>query len=287
MPLRETKHYQSAISAWLSPPEGWQSATIDEMMVTADASGNKVLPSAAPLAMIPGSDFYRWLPRAKVAAEVSTSDDTIQLGKAQCFVAGDMLSVIAPYAQINFALAWANGDTATIEIDGQPLSHTVSAFSSLTALANAIADDINADLTLSRKVVALAETQHIHIYASDFLSTYPIAVSKSVAGTGTIDIENSFTNLQPNQSIGTVADVSITDTTQSVTLDANSTLRLPVAMPIGNPSYQPLNGLNSFEHDLLNESGIVSTAFIGSLFKDRLPYWDGQLAALLPQIAVY
>ena len=286
MPLRKTETYQSGTDIWLEPPRGFQAATIDETFIQSDVNNNQLLPSGAALAGVHGSDFYRWLPRAHVDTEVSTSDTVVGLDNAQPFVAGDTLAIIAPSAQINLALTWANSDTADITVDGQTVTHTVSGFTSLTALAVAIADQINADPTLSRKVKALPEAQRIHLYALDFLSTYPIVVSEVTAGTGTIDVEDSPTNLQPNRSIGAVSIVSAASTTQSITLTANSALRLPIGMPIGDPAYKPFQGLNNSEHDLEEGTGSISTVTEGATFASRMPYWDGQLASLFRRITV-
>jgi hypothetical protein len=248
---------------------------------------------------IPGSAKARILPRMTTVAATAASGTSVTFkpGTAGIFVVGDVLSIIPPSARVNVASAsggWAAGDTVTVTINGQALVYTVvsgDVGASLTAtnlnVANKIIAAINANPYLSKLVSGLAvagsgTSTDIVLWAKDFTSLYSLTVADTATnGTATA----SAASLAPNTTVGTIS--AVNTVTDVVTIGA-AAVSVPLGMPLGVATSLPDNlGMLSpaLAIDLLyRESQNYGLYVDTDVYLSRLPYIDGQLTALYPQI---
>jgi len=237
---------------------------------------------------IVGSSKGRPLPRTRLIEDFAASSALkVEPRTLRLFVPGDVLTIVAPYVRLNLVGTWANGDTATVTVSGQVLTYTVAGFTTLAAVATAIAAAINADYRLGT-VRATAEGVYVHLYAVNMESAFSIAASENTAGNGTLTVEGSVTMAQRGVAIGTISAVDPLSNPGFLVLSANSAVRLPVGMPIGVASSSPVDlGMLSpqWPLDLLWRAnqyyGLYTSAVV---IRERLPYWDGQLSRLFPEI---
>jgi hypothetical protein len=233
----------------------------------------------------------RPLPRTLLAAALVASTTTtfaVSPKTARHFVAGDILTALAPFAVITVTGTWAAADTAQVTIGGR--ATTATAADAVNAnIAILIAAAINADPILNKMVKAIAAGATVIIYALDMRSTYPISTAETAAGS--LPITGSLTALAAGASVGAV--VSVDPLTETITLAAASATSLPVGVPIGVATCSPADA-NGEGYGMLSPKNPVDLEwgtddiyglFIGAtVYKDRLPYWDGELAALFPII---
>lgn len=260
-------------------------ATIDLDSIAADSNGKKYL--KAGTVIIKGADgFGRPYPVSKIAsAAITTASTAIVVDNAGIFKEDDVLVVMKPYARADLASTWANADTATVVLDGQSVTYTVADYTSLTALATAIAETLN-DSILGKKVEVIAEAQYLHFFGKDGRN-YPISVSEVTAGTGTFTLNGSVTALQSNVSVETVDTDGVNTTTNTLTLADTANIRLPIGAPIGvNDLAGEIWGMVAVMVDLQNQSNDVGCYTALSVHGGRLPYWDGILQAALPEITL-
>lgn len=248
---------------------------------------------------IPGSTKARILPRMTTVAATAASGTSVTFkpNTAGIFIVGDVLSIIPPSARVNVASAsggWAAGDTITLTIDGQSLVYTVVAGDvggSLTATNANVAAKllvmIAANPYVSRLVTGLpvagsGTSTDVVLWSKDFTSLYSLAAADTATnGTATA----SAAAFAPNAVVGTISAVNtITDV---VTISAAS-VSVPLGMPLGVANSSPENlGLISpaIAIDLLyRESQNYGLYVDTDVYTQRLPYIDGQLTALYPQI---
>ncbi len=248
---------------------------------------------------IPGSAKARILPRMTTAAATAASGTSITFksGTSGIFVASDVLSIIPPSARVNIASAsggWAAGDTITVTLNAQALVYTVVAGDvggTLTAtnlnVANKIIAAINASPFLSKLVSGLpvagsGTSTDIVLWSKDFTSLYSLTVADTATnGTATA----SAASFVPNTAVGTIS--SVNTATDVVTISAAS-VSVPSGMPLGVATSLPDNlGMLSpaVAIDLLyRESQNYGLYVDTDVYLNRLPYIDGQLTALYPQI---
>lgn len=258
-----------------------------------DGIVQRIIPPGCFMASIPGSTKLRPLPRTRLTAEITTSSTALAVSPktARLFRSvgiPDVLTVAVPYARADFAGTWANNDTATMTVANRSVTHTVSNFTTLTALAVAAAATYNASPLFAGVAEFYAENQYIHVI-SDNGNHSTISVAKSAAGTFTLN--GSVTSLVSGVAVGTVQ--AVDTNTHTITLAAASTSRLAAGVPIGAAAYSPTDaygqgwGLVSpnqpvdLEWEPKNEYGLFIS---GTFYRDRLPYWDGQLAELFDEI---
>ena len=248
---------------------------------------------------IPGSAKARILPRMTTAAATAASGTSITFksGTSGIFVASDVLSIIPPSARVNIASAsggWAAGDTITVTLNAQALVYTVVAGDvggTLTAtnlnVANKIIAAINASPFLSKLVSGLpvagsGTSTDVVLWSKDFTSLYSLTVADTATnGTATA----SAASFVPNTAVGTIS--SVNTATDVVTISAAS-VSVPSGMPLGVATSLPDNlGMISpaVAIDLLyRESQNYGLYVDTDVYLNRLPYIDGQLTALYPQI---
>lgn len=248
---------------------------------------------------IPGSTKARILPRMTTVAATAASGTSVTFkpNTAGIFIVGDVLSIIPPSARVNVASAsggWAAGDTITLTIDGQSLVYTVVAGDvggSLTAtnanVAAKLLAMIAANPYVSRLVTGLpvagsGTSTDVVLWSKDFTSLYSLAAADTATnGTATA----SAAAFVPNTSVGTIS--AVNTVTDVVTISAAS-VSVPLGMPLGVANSSPENlGLISpaIAIDLLyRESQNYGLYVDTDVYTQRLPYIDGQLTALYPQI---
>ena len=248
---------------------------------------------------IPGSTKARILPRMTTVAATAASGTSVTFkpNTSGIFIVGDVLSIIPPSARVNVASAsggWAAGDTITLTIDGQALVYTVVAGDvggSLTAtnanVAAKLIAMIAANPYVSRLVTGLSvagsgTSTDVVLWAKDFTSLYSL-VAADTATNGTVTA--SAAAFAPNTVVGTIS--AVNTVTDVVTISA-AAVSVPLGMPLGVANSSPENlGLISpaIALDLLyRESQNYGLYVDTDVYTQRLPYIDGQLTALYPQI---
>lgn len=253
--------------------------SIDDTLVTANVSGYKPI--------LPGTFFCesgvegmaRPLPRGKVTEAATTASTSVKVDLASYFTEGDELVVIPPYRLLTLTGTWAANDTLTTVIGGDSITAT-AAGSSKSAIATLAATNINSDASLSDRVTAIASGDAIYIYSSDSLTQYSLTATATTAGDG--DVTVSGTPLLPNTPIGIVDAVDVA--TGALALTSTAAVALPVGMPIGivaKPIGMLATGLD-LTYDSLDQGFYVSATVYGQ----RLPYWDGELARRFPEIVL-
>lgn len=292
--LRRTSQFAEGDISVLYSENGLRSPrmrTIDLTKIQADADGNKILRSGTII--VKSGEYGRPLPAAKIATAITTASTSIVVDNAGNFTNGEALVVTRPYARLDLALVWADNDTATVTLDGNPIIHTVTGFTTLTALAVAIAATLNGNSTFSSKATAIPENQYIHLFGKDGRN-YAIAVAENTAGTGTLTIADSVTSLQSGVTVGTLAAANAVNVaTNTLTLAAAAARRLPADAPIGvaiAPSdvvgMVLTTQLLSGGIDLTPVSNDVACYTSASVFGARLPVWDEWLQRALPEITL-
>lgn len=278
---RETFDSEVEVLATLEGLRSIKGITVDPSYYAANAISNKVMPPGMFIVKT-ANGMGRPYPGSYTQAVTSTSSDQVQVKDAAVFAAGDDLVIMSPHAQLNLTGTWANDDTATITINGKAITHTVSAFTTLTALATAIAATINGSVA-GRFVTAIANGETIHLIGNTE-TLYSLAVASTTAGDGAIAIEGGGSALASGTSVGTVS--SVDADTNEITLDANASVAIPAGVPIGLETGSEILGMTVTPIDLKYTSNDVACYTSASVWAARLPYWDAAIAEALPEITL-
>ncbi len=300
MPIRKTTYsYAEAFPPVLATQDGLRSprgVDLDPALVSQYAGAKnilqKILPPGVFAAAVPGSTKYRALPRTKLRVASATNSPTLQVAKhtAQLFVAGDTLTACVPFAQITFAAAYLAGETVTISLKGRTFTYVVP--TPAPANNDLLVADIATKLAKSAlngvvDAVASAGGLLFLISSIDEATAFTVAET-STAGTAL----PASGNLAYGGAVGTVQSVTYNPDTDahSITLTANAALALPVGMPVGDLRYSPANlGMmtpNTGLDLLWDENTYVACFTSATVYGPRLPYWDGQLKTLFPEITL-
>lgn len=258
--------------------------TYDVAEMTADALGRKILKVGSVLVRHTAGKV-RALRRSKVLAAVSNGT-SLSVSNPEVYTVGNVLTVLAPAGRVQLGGTYANADTVTITLDGVAIVHTVSNYSTLTALAEAVIATLNANAYFASKAIALAENGYVHIYAKDMVSPYTFAAAKS-STSGTVTVLNSATALVPGFAIGTISAIDVDNGT--ITLSSGSSSRLPIGMPIGAAfalTASKVLGFTYYSADLLKDSDDVVACSDGLLNAAAVPYLDDQIIGFLPDISL-
>jgi hypothetical protein len=299
MPIRhDVYNYQDVFPPVLATSLGMRSprgvdidATLFSAYSGAQGITQKIVPPGAFAAAIPGSSLFRVLPRTKLAAASATNSPslTVKAHTAQFFVPGDTLSVPVPFTQVTFANSWVAGETLTITVGGRVFSYVVPNPAPVdnTALAADVASKI-AKSAINGIVDAYSAGAVLTLVsANDVADAFTVAETSS-AGTAL----PASGNLAAGGSVGTVQSVNYNpDTnTHTITLTGNAGTALPIGTPIGDPRYSPVDlGMMSpnVAINLSWEPNTHEACFTSlTVYKDRLPHWDGQLARLFREITL-
>lgn len=251
--------------------------TMDLSAIAPDANGKRYI-QPGTLAIKKANGLGGLLKIGKLTAAITTSSTTVTVANPSLFNVNDALTIPVPYARLDLAGGWANGDTATITLGSQSAVHTVSGYTNLTALATAIA--LTLSNSLGQKASFIAEGAFIHIFGSDSLP-----LSKANTGSGTLTIADSATTLQSGVTVETIASIDLTAGT--LTLSGAADRRLPALAPVGvMASTDMIYGLIPSFIDLDQTSNDVAIFTSCTVYGDRLPYWDSYIAKLLPEITL-
>ena len=237
---------------------------------------------------------HRPLPRTRVTAVNDSASTALVVDRrtSNIFTVGEVLQVIAPSNQINLTGGWANGSTLTVTIAGQAATYTETAFVDIATTAVSAANALNFGRTVGVLAEFRAEGDQLHLYAADMKTPHAVAVA-ATGGTAALAVAGGA--LVPDRVVGTIAAIATTTDTDpsqllnSITLAANSAIRLPAGMPIGVAGWNPTAGLvcpqgpPNPEWDSNTEYGAYES---GVFYRDRLPYWDAELAALVPKVTL-
>lgn len=254
--------------------------TLDPEKVSADAEGKK---SLAPGFWVAKSGEYgRPLPRTKLKTDITTATTVVEVNKAQCFVAGDVVRIVPASAQIDLTGTWAAGNTLTVTVAGLDYTYTATG-SDTTVIADEAAAGINADPTMNMLATAIASGSSLFILGKDFITPRSIAVSAS-GGSATASVAGSQQVLLPFRELGTVDAGGVNVGTNQLTLTNTAAFAAPVGMPVGTAD-RPI-GLHLRSLDLLEQAVEVGLYTSVSLKRGALPYTDGGLMALFPEIQV-
>jgi hypothetical protein len=299
MVLRQSDHFTDeypSVAARATFGAAPRSAEIDAEYVVAQSNTNgclrKIMPCGTFAGSIPDSSKVRPLPRTRLVDPLMAATTTtvaVDRFTARFFKAtapADALAVLCPYAVITIGGTIAQNDTFTATIAGQSAtSAPANATPTPTESAAALATALNRHPSLRFLVVAIAAGALVYVHARDMVTPYTIAVSKASTG-GTIAISGSVTTLQSNVAIGTVSAVDVAANT--ITLAAAAAISLPIGFPIGVAGSSPEDlGLMrpTQPKDLLyDDNNIVGLYDEYDVWQARLPYVDGQLKALYPQL---
>lgn len=261
--------------------------TVDASKIEADANAKKIIRPGMILYKITGSELGRVGCRTKLESAITTSSTSlalIQQGKvyqsetAQFFAEGDVLKVIRPYGTVILANTWAANDTATVTIDGHPVTYEATS-ATLSDIATALATAINTDAIAGQLVDAIADGAVVYLFAKQ-LKAYSLAAAESTAGTGTAT--TSGTELVGNTTIGTINTNGIDLVNGTVTLTSTAAIALPAGAPIGIDA-TPW-GLVIGAHDASKADTDVTGFTGGPVYGERLPYWDQDIASAMPQL---
>jgi hypothetical protein len=184
-------------------------------------------------------------------------------------------------AQILLTGTWAADDTLTVTVGGVSFTHT-AASATLSEIATGATAALNADPSLSSMIDAYATGASLYLISKDFFTPYSIAEAVVTAGDGDAAVQNSLSVLTPNQSIGTIDTSGVNDALNQLTIASAASISGGVGVPIGVVS-TPLGMLGTGLDMTYDppEQGLYTS---GSVYGDRLPYWDGELARLFPEI---
>lgn len=241
----------------------------------------------------------RILPRmtTRTATAANATSISFPVGTAGIFIPTDVLSIIAPSVRLTISSSspgWSASDTITVTVNGVAVTYTVvagdiggSLAATNTNVAAKVIGAIAANSYTSRLVSGLSvagtsPAMVIVFWAKDFTSLYSFTATTTASnGTSTA----SAAVFAPNAAIGTIS--AVNTVTDVVTISAAS-VSVPLGMPIGVAASSPENlGMLSPEVpiDLLyRESQNYALYLEGDVYGSRLPYMDGQLAALYPEI---
>lgn len=290
MPLNlylSQKRFDHDVIGVFATSEGLRSPrmlTLDTTKVQLDGNNQKILPPGTIL--VKRADGLGVpLARTLTAEPVATDEAALDVSNAGHFSVGDVIIVPVPYASITFGGTYANSETATLTIAGQGAVHTA-----LTAHLGSLSD-----LAAAAKATFEARLGHLITILQDAATLYilsktganhTIAVAET-ASSGTLTIGGSVSTLQSNVSVGTIttAGVSNTTTPETITLASNSAVALPLGMPIGVAG-GVVWGMTARPIDLLETSDDIACYTSGSVYGDRLPYWDASVQAALPEITL-
>ena len=262
--------------------------TVDDAKVMADAGGKKIVRPGLILYKIAGATKHRVGLRATLAAAITASSTTSlnlgEIGKiyqskaAQYFAPGDVVKVLRPYATVTLALTWDDDDTATLVINGQTRVFTPGSATLATGAAT-VAAAINADPVLSKIVVAIAAGAIIYLFSKS-LAPFSLAASADTTGNGTATASTVLSGV----TVGTIDTAGVNVTAGTVTLAAAAAVSLPIGAPVGVEG-EPW-GLILGAHDAGKADNDIAGFTGGAMYGDRIPYWDGDIAAALNNITL-
>jgi hypothetical protein len=299
MVFRQTNDFDTGLfPPVIATAEGLRSPRsfeLDKTKVTSyagiDGKTQRIIAPGCFGAYISGSAKVRALPRTKLGAALVASTTTtfaVAANTARNFIAAEVVKAIAPYQTYTFALTWAASDTATAVINGYSVTTTAVGADKNVEATN-LATAINNDPYIGRQVVAIASGTVVYVYANDMRSLYSTTASSSTAGDGTLTAGGAA--MAGNVTVGTIS--SVNPEADTITLSSASAISLPVGFPVGVVGALPYDtdgtgyGVISpqqevdLEWEADSNKGLYTS---GTFLRALMPYVDGELEALFPEI---
>lgn len=259
-----------------------------------DKNGNKIIPPGCFAASIPGKPGQaRILPRTYTVGFTPSGQQSITVRHSSPFVAGDNLQVIYPSVVLEFksTTLWQKGDVISIALGGQTLTATLGdadleeesiAKSNLKA-AGALLRQLSTNDVLRRRI-----SPTVNEGAADSNSAFLTLRSRTgEAYTATVPSQDKIAvaNLTAGQVIGKVKSANPDES--KIMLEAATTAPIFPGIAIGDPvsgaaRFGMLNPLHNI--DLRSDNTSQALWISMSVWSERLPYWDDQLAADFPEI---
>ena len=204
------------------------SVTVPDTFITAGESypGRKTVPAGLFVAEV--NDVFRFLPRAKLLAGFAGAI-SFTASPSYVFAAGDVLFDLAPSNIITLGGTYVGGDIVTVTVDNLRQRIVTGAGVPVASVVTAINSGILSSLVTA---FALNATQ-IRLTSNDFTARQALVVAIIASSAGTI-AASSATFIVGNQPLGTVA--SVTPSTDTITLTIASGLTLPAGTAIGIPT---------------------------------------------------
>ena len=198
---------------------------------------------------------------------------------ARFFKPGDVLQVTRPMGTVTLALTWAAADTVTVTVAGQPITYAATS-GTLADIATGLAAKINATPPVNQLVEAIAAGAIVYLF-SQSNAVLSLTVAAVTDGNGTATASGAA--LVPNAPLGTIDANGVNAAAGTVTLAAAAGTTLPIGAPVGIAG-AVAHGLvvNSFE--VAEGQNDISSVYSAFVWGERLPYWDGDIAAQLPEI---
>lgn len=278
-------------------------ATLDPNYVSGYVGGydraQLILPPAVVAGTIPGNEsMYRALPRTMVADPIVTSSPVIKVKSRTAMVfrsdsSADSIRTLAPFGTITLSGTFAANDTITYTLDGNAIVFTVKAFSTLSELARQLTFELNRHRFSQPKIKAVQNGAVITVYSKDLASAYTTVIATSGSG-GVAASGAALAN--GNALVGTVLSVAFPSITgdssaitapDEITLAANAAIAVPKGVPVGNPVSSPVLGVLCPQQPMdlaFGDESHYSAYTSATLYEARVPYWDGECAAMWPEI---
>jgi hypothetical protein len=285
-------------------------ANIDAAYATAQTGairGNvKVFAPGYFAGSIADSTKVRLLPRTVVATNSAASATSLVVkpGTSGIFVANDALSILAPSARVNIVSAssgWADADTVTVTVSGIVVVTAIATADiggSLTATNATVAAKVLAAIKANpylrsrvdgRVIAGSTTSSDIVLWSTDFSSMRTLtAADTGTNGTATA----SSGTFVPNAAIATISAVNTATDTLTI---GSASISVPAGVPIGVSTSYPYDA-NGTPYGLISPSQAADLLYRESqnyglytdatVYRARLPYWDGELAALFPEITL-
>lgn len=285
--VSESFGVDKAIIAFARGAYAQRSVSVNRDYVSSDANNNnrRSVPAGLFVAEV-GANQYRFLPRTKTTAEITTSSTNASLGNlSYLFKANDVLYVVEPYAIITLGGSIASGQVLTVNIGGRTASINLTG-SVAGDQATVVANGINAAPYIADVAKAVADTVNgkVVVTSVDGVTEHSFAISGTAVSTGGTSITGSVTKLTTNTTaIGTIA--SINSTSGVATLAANASVALPVGVNIG-VYVNNILGLHVHSVDYtsaeIRDLALYTEAL--GVRTNLLPYYDGDIKRRLPNL---
>lgn len=222
----------------------------------------------------------RFLPRARVHVTATTSSPNITLrgaGTSAYFLPGDVLHMVAGYAEFTFTGAVASGDSAVIKLGNVAYSVT-STGTTLPALAAAFVTANNVALTAAGISVTQKGTSATLVVVAKDSHAVAYSTSSGALGVNVNTTEPGYLgdNIVP---LGTVLSIApVASGNRVLTLAGNASYNVPEGCPIG-VMVDNFIGIYPDPLDFTDSprEHIAPIVEADGVYKQNLPYIDEQL----------
>lgn len=262
-------------------------ASVKSADLQADIDGQKTVPEGSFLVAV--EDKVRFLPRARAATAVVTTLPTVTLkGTSQNFLPGDVLHVVAGYAEVTFSGTIAAADTVALKI-GDSIYAVTSAGTTFPALVTAFIAANSAALLAQGITVTQKGSSGTMVIVSDDSHSINYSASNGATIVTINSTEAGFLgdNIIP---LGTIASVGAiaANGQRVVTLLSNAAYNVPVSVSIGVMVKEFL-GIYNLPVDLTlsPREHIAPIVEADGVYEQNLPYIDAQLKRRFANLRIF